>query len=261
MLKKAANALGVTLTLFLSLYLWRDLYPVTNWAVLALTPLAALLFIGSLQSSAAVYRASIRVAVREDSSLAWLLTGRLRALLGATTFTLIAVPLLAWHALSSTYPEFLLLILLCFSASLSFVMAEDRLFYMLTPPFARAIALSTATLIAAIVFIPILAWANWNFTPQPGAICTMDLEEALKFGISQLPARRGWVAEILTPLFALEYGKLWLVVQPRAPNWFLVLYCIDAAFISLVAARVSAVLMSLVQITKGRSDNANLTSC
>lgn len=251
MTNKMANALGAVVALNLSLYLWRVLYPATDWAVLALIPLTALLFTGSLWNRAAIHRASIKVAVREESPFMWLMTGRLRAVLGATVFSFAAVLLLAWHTLSSTYPELLLLAFLCFSASLLFAFSEHKLLNHLTPPFARATALLAGTLIATILFVPILAWANWNFTPQPGAIRTTGLEEALQLGFSHLPARRGWVAELLAPFYALEYGKLWFVIQAGSPEWFSVWYSIDAALVSFVAAKASTVLMSLVQVSKG----------
>lgn len=255
-----ANALGTSLSLTLTLYLWCVLYPVTDWAVLALLPLAALIFTGSLWTSAAVYGVCMRAAVRGGSPLAWLMTGRLRALLGAAVFTLIAVPLLAWHALSSSYAEVLLLAFLCFVAPLLFVGTEYKLLDHLTPPFARATALSGAMLFAAVMFVPVLAWANWNFMPQPVAIRIASLEEALQLGFNQLPERRGWVAELLAPFYVLEYGKLWFVVQVDSPKWFSMWYSVDASLISLVAARASAILMSLVQVPIGRNDVANLAS-
>lgn len=256
----AINALGVSVSLTLSLYLWRVLHPVTDMAVIALLPLSALIFTGSFWDSAAVYRACMRAAVQVDSPLAWLMTGRLRALLGAAVFTLVAVPLLAWHAISSTYAELLLLACLFFVASLLFACSENKLLDHLTPPFARTTALSGAMLIAAVFFVPVLAWSNWNFMPQPSAIRTASFEEALQLGFSQLPERRGWVAELLAPFYALEYGKLWFVVQAESPKWFSIWYSVDAALICLVAARASAVLMSLVRVPRGRNDDANLAS-
>ena len=248
------NSAGASLAVTLFLYLWRTLYPATDWAVVALAPLAALLFMGSLWTSAAVYRASMKAAVRGNSPLTWLMTGRVRAFFGATIFTLIAVPLLAWHAISSTYPEFLLVAFLCFIASMLFAGIEHKLLDHLTPPFARVTALSLAMLIAALFFVPVLAWADWNFTPQPSAIRSAGLGEALELGFRELPARRGWMAELLAPFYALEYGKLWVVVQPRSPKWFSFWYSIDAALISFVAGRASAVLMSIVQPMRGEFD-------
>ena len=99
-----------------------------------------------------------------------------------------------------------------------------------------------------------LAWVNWSFTPQPGAIRSSGLEEALRLGLSQLAARRGWVAELLALFYVLEYGKLWFVVQADSPKWFSFWYSIDAALISFLPARASAVLMSIVQVTRGGFD-------
>jgi len=260
MKETAVNAFGVSLTLGLSLYLWRVLYPATDWGVLTLVPLALLLFTGSFWASDAVFRASIKVAVRVESPLAWIVTGRVRALLGSTLFTLIAVPLLAWYAIASTYHEMLLLAFLCCVAPLLFAGVEHKLDDHLTPPFTRATAFSAATIIAVVFFAPVLAWANWNFTPQPVAIQTASLEEALQLGFSQLPERRGWIAEILAPFYALEYAKLWFVVQVESPKWLSFWYSIDTALISIVAARASVVLMSVVQLTAKVKDESKHTS-
>lgn len=238
----------------LSLYLWRSFYPVTDFAIFFLFPLFVLVFIGSLWSGSALYLASMRAAVRGDSAFAWLLTGRLRAIFGASMFTPVATLLLAWHAISATLPEFFLFAFLCFIASMLFAGTEKKLLGHLTPAFARATALTAATLVACAIFMPVLAWANWNFTPQPGAIRSASLEQALQLGFDQLPARRGWVAEIMAPLYALEYAKLWFAVQTSSPKWFSFGYSIDAALISVIAARVSTVLMSLVQRTRGDSN-------
>ncbi|MEP3333615.1 hypothetical protein [Sedimentitalea sp.] len=228
--------------------------------MLALAPLTALLFTGLFWSNAAVFRASIKVAVKEGSPLAWLVTGRLRALLGAAAFTVVAVTLLAWHVISSTYPELLLLAVLCLSAALVFEFSEHKFLGHLTPPFARMTALSTGTLVTAGFFIPIVAWANWNFSAHTGEIRTVGLEQALELGLEQMPERGGWIAELMAPFYALEYGKLWFVVQTGAPKWFSFWYSIDAALISVVAARTSAVLMSFVSVEKGRIDDSNITS-
>jgi hypothetical protein len=245
------NSIGVSLVLSLSLYLWRIWYSETDLAAVLLIPVAALIFMGSLWSSTAVYRANIRVAVREASPFYWLLTGRLRAFAGAIVFTNIAIILLAWYAISSTYPELLLLVFQFYITSLFFARSEQRLLEHLTPAFARTTALITATFFTSLLFIPLLAWANWNFTPQPIAIRSASLEEALQLGFGQLPPRRGWIAELMAPFYALEYVKLWFVVQADAPKWFSFWYSIDTALISIFAARVSAVVMSAAQMTRG----------
>ena len=240
------NALGVSLIVTSSLYLWRSFYLATDLAAFFLLPFSVLVFIGSLCAGSAVHRASMKAAVRGDSPFAWLLTGRIRATFGASLFIIVAAPLLAWHAISSTLLELILFGFLCFVASMLFAGIDKRLLRHLTPAFARAIALTAATLVACAIFIPVLAWTNWNFTLQPGAIKSASLEQALQLGFDQLPARRGWVAEVMAPLYALEYAKLWFVVQAGSPKWFSFWYSIDAALISVIAARVSTVLMSIV---------------
>lgn len=260
MKKTLVNALGAGSALILSLYLWRVAYPFTDWALLLLAPLTFLLFTGSFRASAALYHASMKVAVRTGSPLAWVMTGRLRAIVGASLFTLAALVLLAWYAISATYIELWLLAFLCLVAPLVFAGIEHKLSAHLTPAFSRDAALSMATLLTAVLFMPILASANWNFTPHPGAIRSATLQEALKIGFDQLPVRRGWIAELLAPLYAVEYAKLWLVVQPGASKWLSFWYSIDAALVSLIAARASAVLISIVNVSTKVSEIDNQTS-
>ena len=259
MTQKTLSVLGPSVLIFCSLFIWRRFYPATDWAVLALVPLTALLLAGFFWSSAAVYLASMKVAVREGSPIAWLAAGRLRAFLGATVFTLVSMPLLAWYALSSTHTELLLLALLCLFASALYALALHKLLDHLTPPFARTTALWASTLVA-FMFVPVIAWANWHFTPHSAEIRFATLHEALQIGIGQLPHRRGWLAEPLSPLYALEYAKLWFVVQEGSPKWFSFWYSFDAALISLVAARACAVLMPLAQIGKGNTGDRNSAS-
>ena len=75
MVRKITNAVGAMLIIALSLFLWARLYTVTDWSVLALVPLAALLFAGLFWSSAAVSLASIKVAVKQGSVLFWTASG------------------------------------------------------------------------------------------------------------------------------------------------------------------------------------------
>jgi hypothetical protein len=250
------NALGVSLFVTLSLYLWRIFYPLTDLAVLFMVPLSLFLFVGSFRSSSAVYRAIVNAAVRGDSPYVWLLTGRLRSFLGALIFVFLAMPLLAWHAIASTMAELLLFGVLCFSASILFAVTLKQLLRHLTPAFARTTALTASTLIVSMIFIPLLAWSNWNFTHQPEAIRSVSLGQALQLGFEQLPVRRGLVAELLSPLFAMEYAKLWFVVQDESPKWFSFWYSIDAALISIIAARASAVLTTIAQQARGGSDES-----
>jgi hypothetical protein len=247
----AINSIAVSLAVILSLYLWRLTYPTTDFAVAFLFPLAALIALGTFWYSAAVYRATMSAAVREDSSISWILTGKIRASLRAILLVSVAIPVLAWHALSATIVEFAMLALLCVLTSSSFVIIERMTRKHLKPPFAHKSALLAATFSISLVFIPLLAWANWEFTDHPLALRYSSLGEAVQLGFNQHPARRGWVAEIIAPLYAFEYVKLWFVVQADSPRWFSLWYSLDTALISIFAARVSAILMFIAQLARG----------
>ena len=229
MLSMTLNSFGASMAVAISLFFWRITYPTTDWAVLCLLPLTTLLFSGSYRARSAVNLVSAKVAVRGDSPLAWLMAGRLRASLGSMVFILIAVPLLAWQAISSSYTEILLLATVCLFAAMLFAWTQSMLQLHLTPPFARTAALSVSTWVAAALFLPVLAWTDWHFTSLPNAIRISHLIEAIQIGMDQVPARRSWVAEILSVPYALEYAKLWFVVQAESPRWFTFWYSIDTA--------------------------------
>ncbi len=247
MIVKYFDACLAMLLLFLLLYLWRAIYPESDWAALAFLPLLAMLFWGYLSFSAAIYRARLHIAIKPESPLAGILTGKIKAVFGAAIFVLISVPLLAWQALTTDFPEVLALMALCLFANLLFIGLQSGAQSHLHRPFATGAAISLGTWIAAIIFIPIIAWMNWNYASYPGEIRGAGFSEAVILGIQELPQRRGWIAEVLAPMYAYEAGKLWVVVQLGASRWATTLFSLDTALIGFIVARASIILTLLIQ--------------
>jgi len=239
----------------LSLYLWRSVYALSDWAVLALVPLAVMLFLGHLRPSLELHQARMRAAIRPESPLLGILTGRFRAILGAMLFVLLAVPLLAWKALTVSPLQAAMFIMLGLVAGAVFVGVQSRLLRHFQRPFLCASAISISTWLAALPFLPVIAWANLNLVAYPGAIrAATSLSEAAMQGMQMLPARRGWIAELLAPLYAYEAAKLWLVVQMNTSRWLPVLFSVDAALFSFMMARASVVLVAFVQRLTDRNN-------
>jgi len=247
MTKNALNICLATSALFLPLYLWRSTYPSSDWAVLAFLPLSVMLFFGYLSLSAAIFRARFRAAIRAGSPLMSILSGRIRAISGALIFVLISIPLLAWQALVSSLSEILILIALGVLSGGLFAGLKLKFLPHFHQPFANAVAISIGTWIAAAAFIPIIAWMNWYYVSYPGEIRTASLPEAVMQGLQELPPRRGWIAEILAPMYAYEAGKLWAVVQLGSSKWSTILFSLDTALVSFIIARASIVLTLLAQ--------------
>lgn len=242
------NSVLGTVLLGLSLYLWSRLYLWSDWAALVLAPLAVMLFVGHLCTNLHLYRARMNVVIRHESSLRVILTGRINATVKAALFVLVAMPLLAWKALSLDVLQAAIFIVLSLVAGLVFVTVQSVLSIHFYQPFVRASAVSISSWLVSLVFVPLIAWANMNLVLHPGAIrIAGSLADAALYGMQMLPVRRGWIAEALAPLYAYEAGKLWLVVQLHGSRWPAVLFSLDAALFSFVVARISGVLGMLIQ--------------
>lgn len=72
--------------------------------------------------------------------------------------------------------------------------------------------------------------------------------------MQDLPQRRGWIAEILAPMYAIDTVKLWLVAQLGSSQLITVLFSFETALVSFVVAHASAVLTNFVQIIYGSTD-------
>lgn len=245
-LKALTIATLATAALLLPLLLWRSLYPVSDWSVLFLAVLAVLLFAGTYSPTAAVYRARLNLMLRARSRFSGLLTGRLHAAVAAIAFSAVALPVLAWQALTATPAEMTALGVLSIAASgLSFG-SRAWLQHDFTPHFVRPVAVTTGALVAAVAFLPVLVWINFNLVPRPGAIQTQSLSQAIMAAIGQLPDRRGWIAEILSVLYAFDAAKLWVAAHLRASRWPAILFSLDAALVGFVVARASTTLTGFI---------------
>ncbi len=99
------NAFAATALTGLSLYLWRIAYISSDWAVLALIPLALVIGAGFWPLALDPWRAQLNLALREDSSLRKFLTGRIRAMFLSAGFTFVAVTLMAWQAICASITD------------------------------------------------------------------------------------------------------------------------------------------------------------
>ncbi len=246
-----AGLAGVTLAL--PLYLWSTLYPATEWSLLAIVPLAVMLFIGSWTPAVALKRAWFLAALQPESSLSKILTGRIYAFTYSVIFIAIAIPILTWQALTAAREEILGLAALFLAASSLSLWMQPWLQHHFQQPFSCSAGITFGAWIAAIVFIPVIAWINWNFVYHPGYLQTSSLDEAIRQAMKELPPRRGWTAEVLAPLYAIEATKLWMVVQLGPSRWVTILYSLDTAFIGFIVAKTSTLLTNFVQIFNRRN--------
>ena len=236
------------LTFVLPLLLWRLIYPISDWSVLFLLVTFATLFIGGYLPAVAVAKAQVQVAVLKGSGLSHWYTGQLRGVIIGGLFSLVATPILAWQALvvaPQIAAGFLILgLVVCFAV----LWAEEHAGKHLTPFFAQLFALSAGSWVLAILFIPFIAWLNWSSVGYDGVYQTANFLGAINYALeTNLPPRRGWVAEILSIFYAIDASKLWLVVQIQPSRWAGILYSFDTALVSIIVARACAYLLFFVR--------------
>lgn len=248
------NALAAAAFAGLSLLLWQGAYEQTDWAVLALAPLALALTAGAWPLARAPWRASLRVALREGSPLERIMTGWLRATVLSLAFAVAATAVLAWQALDVTAQKAAILLgVFCLSA-LAFSLAEAILGRHLHQPFARAAATSLITWTVALPFAVLFAAHTWWAVPMPGEVLGASLREAMALNPRGLPDREGWITSALRVLQSWESAKLWAVVQLPEHPVAGVLYSLDAALFAFLWCRGGIVMTQVVEdhVTGGR---------
>ena len=244
----AAIVIVAGILLATPLYLWRILYPSTDWAALFLAPLMLVLFFGFKKPLAAMLQAKVSAMIRDESPIFEFLTGRIRAVVHSCVFVAVTVPILAWQALSASNLIALVLIVLCVAASGMAIGVRRWLQHHLNDPFCAWHGANLGALIAGMIFLPILAWFTWSYVSFPGEFRTLEFWEAVQFGVvDQLPQRRGAIAEILALPFAIESAQLWLIAKYGTSVLVTVLYSLYLALVAFVVARTSAALACLAE--------------
>lgn len=232
-----ALTFACSLALALPLYLWQVLYPISEWAALALLPPALMIYAGSVQLSLNRRQAELSATLLPGSGLHRWLRGRITALLSASLITAISVPLLAAKTLTAGLTELLILILLCFTTFLMFEYLHRTLARHAHPQFLPAFSANLSALITGTGFFPVYAWVSWSLTPIPGHFRSNSFTDAMLLELTTLPERSGWVTELLGLILTLDNARLWLLVNLGNNTLLLLVYIAYSATICFVLAR------------------------
>ncbi|SNS97173.1 hypothetical protein [Antarctobacter heliothermus] len=234
---------------------WRLLYPLTDWAGVALGLLALLVFMSNWQVGITLHRARLQAALQPDSPLRHWLTGRVRTFLSAFAFACAFLVLAAAQVLEADPLELTLYGVLTGLTALTTCGSRHILLRHLRPPFAAAAAVTLSTLICGLIFTPLLFVAAWTYKSFPGEIRgAATLAEAALAGLRDLPPRGGWIAEALAPIRAFEAAKLWLATRAAWAGWGPLLFAAESAVFSFVLARAAALMSLIVASTAGSKD-------
>jgi len=228
--------------------LWSFTFPIGDWAVIALIPLTMIIATGIWPLTLDPWKARMDIALRDESPWKKWLTGRLRAILLSSVFTLGSVILLAWQALRTSAYEAVLMLIIFFISALSYAFAQRHLLQHFQQPFARAFATSLVTWSLAVPATIGIAVASWYFATIPGRMLDAGFQEALQIGLSQLPSRDGWLSNIFSVLYGYEAAKIWVVVQLRDYPVLGWIFSLDSALFSFVLCRTGIVVAQFVEV-------------
>lgn len=236
-----------TILAMLSLYLWSAAFKHSDWAVLALIPLATVILVGSWQLALEHWTAQLRIALRPNSSVSKWFTGKIRATLISVGFTILAVVLTAWQAISASAWDAVVMVGLFFLSALVYCFAQSLLLTHIFPPFSRVFAASVATWLVAVPGTLALTWTVWAYTTIPAEFLDANFQEALIAGRKQIPPRDGWLPTLLSVPVGYESAKLWAVVKLRDYPILGFIFSIDAALSSFVLCRTGAVVAQFIE--------------
>ena len=115
-------------------------------------------------------------------------------------------------------------------------------------PAAQHYGILLGTLVAAIAFVPALAWINWSAIDYPGELRFLEFRQAVLFLLEErLPGRRGWVAEVLAWAYAIEAVQVSFVARSGVGSLWGVMYAVYLGLVAFLVARSAAAASLLVQ--------------
>jgi len=236
-MRMAAAIFRAFVVMVVPLALWRLAAPLTGWAALALLPLGAAIWWGIYHPLRDRRQAELAVAILPGARLGRWLTGRLGAGIRATLGVLVALPVLGWLALGGKGPVLVAVAAMGLLAGILSITVTRLLSATLTRPYARLAGQRIGSGIAALAGLAPLVWITWAVIPVPHEITSASLSDAMSAALATPTAGGGWPAEVMGLFAALDTAKLWLAAQYREAAWVGLVFSIDAALVSFVAAR------------------------
>lgn len=203
-----AKIFGTVLAFLLPLIVFRLLSTETTLAVLALLPLAIMVFLGSFvpkqRRNQAIWNA---VLFPSSWTLRWL-SGRIKASLLAVFLVVAAVPALAYKALYAQPAEVLVLSLSAVGATLLFSSTQSILRRHVRPEYLTGERLSACAWLAGFVTVVPLFWVQWSFVQIPSWIAGPFLT-AMKEAVDSVHVPPGYLEELITAFVLIDHAKTW----------------------------------------------------
>ena len=207
MIRSLIDVLAAVISLVLILFIWKEVFLFTDWAVVILLPLALFLYSGNWQVSASINQAIIHNVLREDSSLRRWFTGKLMATIESGSFVLLAIPILVWQTEELIFREGLILIALCLAASLCYICLPPTLSKSLRKPFADGAAGLLGTWLIGFIFFIIMVFDIMKNVELRG-VSGVNCDTLVSWAISENQhPDRGYITNALAYIHGYESAK------------------------------------------------------
>jgi hypothetical protein len=245
--------LGATLAIFVcSLVIWRLQFANISLAGLPVMVLGVLIMSGVTSQRLALNRAHLAVALRAESCLRRVLTGLFGAILAGLGLLFVALPVIAFTALTAQASEWLTLAALCIVSGVFCLYSGKWVATHFQPAYVRAWTVGIATLVPALIFLPIMIWINCAVVEHPIAYKHIGFLEALELGPNRWPSVPGPDAAVMRFFQTVDSLKLWLVHRFEGSGLPILLYSLDSALVVLVFSRSFVAVADLLRnLTKG----------
>lgn len=236
----------------LPLVVWRFLFEDSSFAGLPLLALGLLIFCGAVSHRLSINRARLAVALRPETWLRRLSTGLGGAVLAGLALIFIALPVLAWTALSAGHTELLVLSALCIASGATCVFSSRWAHAHFQPAYVRFHTVLIGTIVPVAVFWPIMVWVHWAVLEHPINYAEIGFLEALQYGIDRGPRLSGPDAAVMRFFHSGDSLKLWLVHRFEGLLLPGLLFSLHSALVVVVFSRCFVSVTDFLRhITRG----------
>lgn len=231
--------IGVTIPTIIILCIWRLCFPFTDFAFFALTPIFVVLLVSSYKAHFLVNKHIYTLAIKHESQLKNILSGRLSACCRALLFSSSATFTIAYVSISLDIINSKILI---FSVLFGFFISLIYSNYIskhLNPPYSDYLGIKSMSYFLSLLLVGSLAQQSWAQETYSVSLMDANFLNALLIGIKNAPkhSEGSMIAEVLAPLYAYDAFKFWAVNKLGGSFILKILLSIDSAIVGVLLAK------------------------
>ncbi|MDG1816401.1 MAG: hypothetical protein P8H22_09905 [Glaciecola sp.] len=231
--------IGLISLLTIMLCMWRLFFQYTDLAFFALTPIFVVLLMSSYNVHLNVKKHIYLVAIKTNSPLKNIFSGRISAFILAFLFSSSATFTIAYVCISvDPYDSKMLILFVLFGFAASFLYS-DFISRHLNAPYSKYLGMNSMSYFLSILLVGCIALQSWNEDAYSVNLLTVEFLDALLIGIQNAPihSEGSIIAEAFVPLYAYEAFKFWAVNKLGGYLILKMLLSIDSAVVGVLLAK------------------------